>query len=466
MRRAFTLIELMVVIGAMGLLFSLTMPALLGFRGNSDLENSREGAVQALRRAQVETLASKGDSQWGVYFATSTLPHRYTLFQGPSYASRTVSSDVVFEVPRRIEIFQMGLAGGGQEVVFGRVVGTTTQPGLIGFRVISNPARTVVISIDASGRVSSGAEVSGTTIDFTGGATNADLASFPNNSGFGDPAQSFTTGAAVMSVSRVELQIRRTTNDPSDTHLEIRSGSTVGAVLGMSQIIDGAALPSTLGWVAYNFAAPVALAADTQYFLRFRSNPVSTAAFSGAAGTIYWAYIHSGSSPPAYAGGDAWRYIGANSCGSCQGQRLGPADQYDFNFRVISGTITAPSLVDSRHVHTAYSRIIATATENIVLSFDGGTVQTTVPIASNMTGGEIDWTGTAIVGGEAQTIRIRTHRLNNSDTLFSIHRDRRYNTKSVTLRLSGDGSGTFLEYSADGLTTIKTSVYAGTPEWR
>lgn len=288
MRRAFTLVELLVVVGAMGLLFSLTMSALLGFRGNSDLENSREGALQALRRAQVETLASKGDSQWGVYFATSALPHQYTLFQGPSYALRTQTSDVVFNVPRRIEIFQMGLVGGGQEVVFGRVVGTTTEAGSIGFRVISDPARTAVISIDSSGRISSGAEPSG----------------------------------------------------------------------------------------------------------------------------------------------------------------------------------SPPSLVDSRHVHTIYSRAIAAATENIILSFDGGAVQTTVPITSNMIGGEIDWTGTATVAGEAQTIRIRTHRFNNSDTLFSIHRDRRYNTKSVTLRLSGDTSGTFLEYSADGLTTIKTSVHAGTPEWR
>lgn len=288
MKRAFTLIELMVVIGAIGLLFGLTMPALLGFRGNSDLQNSAEGALQALRRARVETLASKGDSQWGVYFATSTLPHRYTLFQGPSYALRTPSADAVFEVQRRIEIFQMGLAGGGQEVVFGRVVGTTTQSGSIGFRVISDPARTSVISIGSSGHVSSGAEPSG----------------------------------------------------------------------------------------------------------------------------------------------------------------------------------SPPSLVDSRHVHTIYSRAIATAAENIVLSFDGGAVQTTVPIASNMIGGQIDWTGAAAVDGEAQTVRIRTHRLNNSDTLFSIHRDRRYNTKSVTLQLSGDTSGTFLEYSADGLTTIKTSVYAGTPEWR
>jgi prepilin-type N-terminal cleavage/methylation domain-containing protein len=290
MKKAFTLIELMVVIGAMGLLFSLTIPALTGFRGSTDLQNSAEGALQALKRAEVETLASKGDSQWGVYFDTSVTPHRYTLFRGPSYALRTVNSDLVFEVPRRVEIFQMDLAGGGQEVVVGRVVGTTTQSGSIGFRIINNPTRAAVLSIDSSGRVSSGTEAPGT--------------------------------------------------------------------------------------------------------------------------------------PP------------------------------------------LPLLVDSRHVHTVYSRAIAAASETITLSFDGGAVQTIVPIASNLVGSEIDWTGTTSVGGEPQTIRIRTHRLNASDTLLSIHRDRRYNTKSLTLKLSGDASGTFLEYSADGLTTLKTSIYAGTPEWR
>lgn len=287
-RRGFALIELLVVLGAAALVFSLTMPALLGFRGSSDVNGGAEGVMQTLRRAEIQTVASRGASQWGVHFSTSTSPHRYTLFQGSSYALRVPSSDDVFQLPQGVEIFQVNLLGGGNEVVFGRVTGTTTQPGLIVLR-LATAARFATTSIDASGRV------------YPGGPESA---------------------------------------------------------------------PS------------------------------------------------------------------------------------------------GPSLVDSRHVHTVYSRAIATASENIVLSFDGGAVQTTVSIASSIVGGEIDWTGTTLVSGQSETIRIRTHRLNNPDTLFSIHRDRRYNTKGVTLQLSGDTSGTVVEYSADGLTTLKTSVHASTPEWR
>lgn len=136
---------------------------------------------------------------------------------------------------------------------------------------------------------------------------------------------------------------------------------------------------------------------------------------------------------------------------------------------VLSFTAPAPitdtRLKDSRHVHFDYSRIIATGGETITLLFDN-TVSKVIPISTNMFGGQIDWMGTVSVGGVDQTVSVKTHRLNSQDTQFSIHRDGRFNTKSLKVTISGDNSGNLVLYSADGATTSFSSIYVSNLNWQ
>ena len=124
---------------------------------------------------------------------------------------------------------------------------------------------------------------------------------------------------------------------------------------------------------------------------------------------------------------------------------------------------------DSRHVHVTYTgRQIDTAVEEIELDFENnGTTDTTIVIADNLSGGQIVWEDTIDVGGEDQTIKIHTHKLNDIgfETEFSIHRDRRpnMNTKSLTIKVPGTvsnpDSGTLIQYDASGVITPGTSAY-------
>lgn len=125
---------------------------------------------------------------------------------------------------------------------------------------------------------------------------------------------------------------------------------------------------------------------------------------------------------------------------------------------------------DSRHVDFDYSRTIDTATENVILTFNGSTVQT-IPINQYLATGQFDWNGTVNVGGTNQTIKIHTLRLNSPDTKFSVYRDMRFNDKSLTIKLSGDNTGSgcigcVAEYSADGLTTNFYSIYVNNFAWQ
>jgi len=149
--KSFTLVELLVIIGILVILTAVAVPAFRFFEKESDLNNSAEEIINNLRLAQNKTLASEKASQWGVYFSTSTDPHQYILFQGSNYQSRATSSDEVHKLTKRIEIYEINLAG--QEVVFNRITGTTPQSGQVSLRLKTDSTKTRTIYIENSGQV-------------------------------------------------------------------------------------------------------------------------------------------------------------------------------------------------------------------------------------------------------------------------------------------------------------------------
>ncbi len=123
---------------------------------------------------------------------------------------------------------------------------------------------------------------------------------------------------------------------------------------------------------------------------------------------------------------------------------------------------------DSRHLHFDYLRAISTATEKLILTFtyDSSSIVEEIVIANYLEGGQFFWQGQINVGGEMQTLTIHTHRLNNPDTQFCLHRDRRSNNRALTVTISDDASGTLAEYSGDGLTTSFNSIYVSNFNWQ
>lgn len=178
-------------------------------------------------------------------------------------------------------------------------------------------------------------------ISYTSGTTDADLISFPANSGWGDPGQNFTVGSSNIQAPKVELYIKKV-GSPSDLYLEIRQTSTVGAVIATSNTLTNAILSSSLSWTTFTFDTAPTLLANTQYYLRLRSVPDSGIPFSGAQTAIYWGYAFPGS----YAGGDAYRYINQNNAGGA-GQIL---TSYDFNFKIYRQTTGAKNITLTAYI--------------------------------------------------------------------------------------------------------------------
>lgn len=154
-QRAFTLVEILVVVGIIVLFLGLSIPALRSFQQVSHLENTGKEVVAALRLAQSRTLASEGALRYGVHFDTTTAPHQYTLFQGESFAARDPVKDEVWVLNKAVEISAISL-GEGNEVVLSRLTGQTSVQGTITFRQIADPTQTKTVSILSSGAVQEG----------------------------------------------------------------------------------------------------------------------------------------------------------------------------------------------------------------------------------------------------------------------------------------------------------------------
>ena len=122
---------------------------------------------------------------------------------------------------------------------------------------------------------------------------------------------------------------------------------------------------------------------------------------------------------------------------------------------------------DSRHVHFSYDREISSSTENIVLTFDGSVVKT-IPIIDNISGSNFYWSDSVDVGGDEEQIVIKTLRFNSPDTLFCIHRDKRYNQNHLEIDVDGDAgfSPNLIEYDAAGVVTQGTSIFVNVPIWQ
>ncbi len=118
-KKGFTFIELMMVLGILGLLIALSFPLAAGFYRNRTLDVHLNGIVQVLRRAQFKSMSVEDDSSFGVYIS----PQKYVLFKGNSYNTRDPVFDETFKLPSGFQ------TTGLSEIVFKRVDGVPLDNG-------------------------------------------------------------------------------------------------------------------------------------------------------------------------------------------------------------------------------------------------------------------------------------------------------------------------------------------------
>lgn len=113
----FTLFELLVVLGILTILLALGLPVTYDFYYRSIFESEYNLLFAALQQARGLSMVNHNESAHGVY----TLSSDFVVFQGSSYAGRTVSQDRLF--PRSASVAISGPA----ELVFSALDGATAS---------------------------------------------------------------------------------------------------------------------------------------------------------------------------------------------------------------------------------------------------------------------------------------------------------------------------------------------------
>lgn len=115
LRRGFTLIEVLLVMGITSILIVVGAMNMLSYVGSQNLENEAKAIVTLLRDAQTKSAGQDNESRWGVYFVNNASERdSYSIFQGDealiasssyqavpgtSLEQRTMRSNVEFVTP-------------------------------------------------------------------------------------------------------------------------------------------------------------------------------------------------------------------------------------------------------------------------------------------------------------------------------------------------------------------------------
>jgi len=138
----FTLVEVMLVMGVLGIITGLAIPFYQSFQISSALDNAGQEITQALRTTQSRAMSSRGLSSQGVHFDLN----KFIIFQGDIYNPADPDNEI-FEVANTVDI----TSSGSSDIVFSVGEGLPDSQPVITITSSNNESHS--ISINNLGRI-------------------------------------------------------------------------------------------------------------------------------------------------------------------------------------------------------------------------------------------------------------------------------------------------------------------------
>lgn len=133
-----TLMEFLVAIGILTIVASMTFYFFAGFRGKM-LDTDAAGLSAFLREARLLSIASKNASPFGIHLESDGA----VLFQGNTYIAGGANQKHL-KFARNVYLHSYALDGGGQDIVFNRLTGATSDFGDITLSLKDDSASTTI----------------------------------------------------------------------------------------------------------------------------------------------------------------------------------------------------------------------------------------------------------------------------------------------------------------------------------
>ncbi len=148
--RGFTAIEFLIALSVLAVLTTIIFVSMSSFRNSKALQMVSEDILSLIDEARGDTLSAKDGYSYGVHFESAKI----VIFRGTVYSSSDSSNKTV-DVDGAVDVYNVSLTGGGQDVLFQRLTGKTGQNGTVMIRLKSDNSKTKTITIEVSGIASS-----------------------------------------------------------------------------------------------------------------------------------------------------------------------------------------------------------------------------------------------------------------------------------------------------------------------
>jgi len=138
-RPAFSLIEVLLVLGLVSVVGAVGMPMFRSFQTRSDVSLAAEYIRQGMDRAKLLSETGHMDSTWGFRVGSGI------LFKGASFATRDSAYDETFDIPETVGIT------GLQEVTFSKLLGSPSATGTVLLTALTGEQVSVSLRVTNSG---------------------------------------------------------------------------------------------------------------------------------------------------------------------------------------------------------------------------------------------------------------------------------------------------------------------------
>lgn len=135
-RSGFALMEVILVVGVIGVVTGMAVPLYRDYQIRNDLNLATEQVTQGLARARLLSQSAQEDDGWGFYVPAGI------LFKGDDYEGRDANFDETYPMPSTIT------PSGLFEVSYTRLVGEPSATGAITLTALNNEQRTVYIRVE------------------------------------------------------------------------------------------------------------------------------------------------------------------------------------------------------------------------------------------------------------------------------------------------------------------------------
>lgn len=150
--RGFTLIEILMVVAIVFLVAAANFKLQGYLLIDTDLYNNSREIAEILRLAQTRSMTRYQDSQWGVYFYDNLSGNdQFIFFKGNDYISRDPGFDLITTFPSTLSFTTISFNGGGNQIVFNKLNGSTNNYGSLVITTAKNSTATV--SINSNGTI-------------------------------------------------------------------------------------------------------------------------------------------------------------------------------------------------------------------------------------------------------------------------------------------------------------------------